>query len=144
MIGPVATNAGASRTIPVADAVDKTVGDVMLARPKTLPGDAQVRDVRAAFERPSVRTVLLAEGERFVGAIERDALPSAAPDTAPARDYVEAEPLTVTPAMPMTEAMSLLEARHEPRLVVLDEDGVTLRGLLCANGSATGFCVRPD
>jgi hypothetical protein len=24
----------------------------------------------------------------------------------------------------------------------LDEDGVTLRGLLCANGGSTGFCVR--
>jgi len=27
--------------------------------------------------------------------------------------------------------------------VVLDEDGVTLRGLLCANTTGTGFCQRP-
>ncbi len=139
----MATN-GASRTIPVADAVNKTVGEVMLARPKTLAGDAQVRDVRVAFERPSVRTVLLADGERFVGAIEREAIPEEAPDTGLAREYVVADPLTVTPAMPMIEATSLLEGRSEPRLIVIDEDGVTLRGLLCANGSATGFCVRPD
>jgi CBS domain-containing protein len=46
--------------------------------------------------------------------------------------------------MPMTEAMTLLEGRSEPRLIVVDEDGVTLRGLLCANGSVTGFCIRPD
>lgn len=116
----------------------------MLARPKTLPGDARVADVRAAFARPSVRTVLLADDGRFVGAIERDAVPVDAADSAPARDYIDADPLTVTPAMPMTEAMTLLEGRSEPRLIVLDEDGATLRGLLCANGSATGFCVRPD
>ena len=35
------------------------------------------------------------------------------------------------------------EGRSEPRLIVLDEDGVTLRGLVCANGSGTGFCIRP-
>lgn len=28
-----------------------------------------------------------------------------------------------------------------PRLIVLDPDRVTLRGLLCANRTATGFCV---
>jgi CBS domain-containing protein len=50
---------------------------------------------------------------------------------------------TATPGMPMSEAVKLLEARAEPRLVVLDEDGVTLRGLLCGNADATGFCVRP-
>jgi CBS domain-containing protein len=140
----VAANAGASRTIAVADAVDKTVVEVMLARPKTLSGDAQVREVRVAFERPAVRTVLLADGDRFVGAVEREAVPADAPDDAPARDYVDPDPLTVTPAMPMTEAMTLLEGRSEPRLIVVDEDGVTLRGLLCANGSVTGFCIRPD
>jgi CBS domain-containing protein len=138
----VATNA--SRTISIGDAVDKTVGEVMLARPKTLAGHARVRDVRTAFERPSVRTVLLADGERFVGAIEREALPVDAPDDAPARDYLEPDPLTVTPALAMTDAMALLQGRREPRLIVLDEDGVTLRGLLCANGSTTGFCIRPD
>jgi hypothetical protein len=44
----------------------------------------------------------------------------------------------------MSEAVSLLEGRDEPRLVVLDEDGVTLRGLLCAKDTtgAAGFCVR--
>jgi hypothetical protein len=42
----------------------------------------------------------------------------------------------------MRDAVALLEGRDEPRLVVLDEDGVTLRGLLCGNPTATGFCVR--
>jgi hypothetical protein len=42
----------------------------------------------------------------------------------------------------MRDALALLEGRGEPRLVVLDEDGVTLRGLLCADTAGTGFCVR--
>jgi CBS domain-containing protein len=127
----------------VDDAVGLTVGEVMLARPKTLPGDSPVATVRAAFARPTVRTVLLADGARFVGAIERSGLPDDASDDAPARDFVDAEPLTTTPGTRMSDALALLEGRSEPRLIVLDEDGVTLRGLVCANGSGTGFCIRP-
>ena len=127
----------------VKDAAGLTVGEVMLARPKTLAATSSVAAVRVAFERPTVRTVLLADGERFVGAIERTGLPADAPDEALARDYVEADPLTATPGMPMSEAVGMLAGRDEPRLIVLDEDGVTLRGLVCANGSGTGFCIRP-
>ena len=127
----------------VEDAARLTVGEVMLARPKTLPADSSVATVRSAFERPTVRTALLADGARFVGAIERTGLPADAPDEAPARDYVEADPLTVTPGMPMSEAVGMLGGRDEPRLIVLDEDGFTLRGLVCADGRGTGFCIRP-
>jgi hypothetical protein len=94
------------------------------------------------FERPSIRTVLLADGDRFAGVIERDGLPADAPGDAPARAYAQAEVRTVTPAMQVRDVVPLLEGRDEPRLVVLDEDGVTLRGLLCVNPTATGFCVR--
>jgi CBS domain-containing protein len=114
----------------------------MIKRPKTLGADALVADVRREFERPSVRTVLLVDGERFAGAIERDRLPLDAPDGARAAGFVDPDPLTTTPVMAMSEAIALLGRRREPRLIVLDEDGVTLRGLLCANGSGTGFCIR--
>jgi CBS domain-containing protein len=131
-----------SRRVSLAEAADRTVGEVMIRRPKSLPADALVADVRQAFERPSVRTVLLTDGERFAGAIERDGLPVDAGDDQPASSFVEPDPLTVTPELPMRDAVALLARRGEPRLIVLDPDGVTLRGLLCANGEATGFCVR--
>ena len=62
---------------------------------------------------------------------------------APARTYAETEPVTATAGMPITDAIKLLEARGEPRLIVLADDGETLAGLLCANETGTGFCVRP-
>jgi CBS domain-containing protein len=130
------------RTIALDDAVSMTVGEVMIRQPKTLPSDALVADVRRLFERSSVRTALLTDRERFAGVIERDGLPAEAPDDAWASDYVEADPLTVAPGLPIPEAVKLLEGRSEPRLVVVDEDGATLRGLLCVNTTATGFCVR--
>ena len=132
-----------SQTVPLADALAMTVGEVMIRAPKTLPADASVGEVRRQFDRPSIRTVLLTEGEAFAGVIERDGLPDGAPDDAAASEYVEADPLTVPPGLPISDAVKLLAGRSEPRLIVLDEDGVTLIGLLCANPSATGFCVRP-
>jgi CBS domain-containing protein len=132
---------GAS-TIPREQAVDMLVGDVMIASPKTVPVETLVGEVRQLLARPNVRTVLFGDDGTFRGALERDGLPADAADDEQAIRYADVEPLTVTPATPMNEAISLLEGRTEPRLVVLDEDGVTLRGLICANASATGFCVR--
>lgn len=131
-----------SRSVELADALELTVSEVMIRAPKTLPASASVGEVRQMFERPSMRSVLLADGERFAGVIERDALPAVVPADAPARPYARTDVPSVTPAVPMRDAVPLLEGRDEPRLVVLDEDGVTLRGLLCGNPTATGFCVR--
>lgn len=114
----------------------------MISRPKTLPGSALVADARLQFERPSVRTVLLADDGRFVGAIDRDRVPEDASDEEPATSYIDEQPTTVTPETTVSAAIELLRERSEPRLIVLDPDGVTLRGLLCVNSDATGFCIR--
>lgn len=114
----------------------------MIARPKTVPPQTLVGEVRRLLARPNVRTMLFADDGAFLGAIERDGLPAEAADDEPAIRYADLRPLTVTPATPMSEAISLLKDRAEPRLIVLDDDGVTLRGLVCVNASATGFCVR--
>jgi CBS domain-containing protein len=117
------------------------VGEVMISNPKTLPASALVGDVRRVFEKKNVRTVLLVDGEIFRGAIEREGLPAAA-DHEPALSVADRAPLATTPATAMRAALALLDGRDEPRLVVLDEDGVTLRGLLCADSAGNGFCVR--
>jgi CBS domain-containing protein len=138
----MATEAPKSRTVTRDEALGLTVGEVMIRAPKALPPHATVAEVRQAFEKPNVRTVLLADDGRFAGLIERDLLPADAPDGAPASSYLEPAPATATPQMPMPDAIKLLEGRGEPRLVVLDDDGITLRGLLCANATGTGFCLR--
>jgi CBS domain-containing protein len=128
--------------VTAEEVIEMTVGEVMMPGPKTHPADALVGDVRRAFEKPSVRTVLLADGGVFRGAIERDQLPEDAPADEPAAQYADTQPVTATPAMPISEAIKLLDDQPEPRLIVLDEDGATLRGLLCFNRSSSEFCVR--
>ena len=119
------------------------VAEVMIANPKTLPAGALVGDVRRVFEKKNVRTVLLAEGGRLPWRDRAGHGCRAAPGTTiAALPFADAEPLSTTPDTPMHEALALLDGRQEPRLVVLDEDGVTLRGLLCADSAGTGFCVR--
>jgi CBS domain-containing protein len=131
----------ANGRLPRDDVVGRNVGDVMIANPKTLPTDVLVDDVRRLLQSTSIRTVLLTENDIFRGAIERDTLPADAPDDAPARSYADPQPRAATPAMPMPDAIELLERRREPRLIVLDEDGATLRGLLCLHRGSDGFCV---
>ena len=128
--------------IPREQALPLTVGEIMIARPKTFRSDITVGEVRQAFEQSSQRVVLLVDGSTFQGAIERDALEPAAPDTAPAVALARRDVATVTPDTPLADAVEILDRNREPRLVVLDEDGRTLRGLLCFNQSSASFCVR--
>jgi len=125
------------------DVIGLKVADIMIPRPKTLPADSLVSDVRALLDQHAgVKTVLLAEDGVFRGAIDRHALPAEATDHEPASWYADHQPNVVTPGTPMLEAIPLLEGSREPRLIVLDEDGSALLGLVCAKPGAKTFCVR--
>ncbi|HEX6459733.1 MAG TPA: CBS domain-containing protein [Thermoleophilaceae bacterium] len=126
--------------IAVGDAADQAVADVMIKRPKTLPLEATVGDVRRLFENGSVQTGLLVDDGRFRGAIERPNVPDSAADDAPAIDFAITPTAKVHPSTPMSEAIALLDAESARRLVVVDEDGETLRGLVALNSSRSGFC----
>jgi CBS domain-containing protein len=121
------------------EATDLLVNDVMVRRPKTLPSDATVADLRAMFTNPRVQCALLADAGRFVAAIAPAELPETAGPDEPARSYARADIPTLGPDAPMTEAIALLEARGDFRLVVVD--GGELAGLLCLDRRGTTFCT---
>jgi CBS domain-containing protein len=123
------------------DAADRLVRDVMVHRPKTLPADATVGDLRRQFENPRVQTALLADDGRFAGAIAPSELPDSADAAEPARAYARADIPTLAPDATMAEAMALLDERGDFRLVVLNDDGGTLAGLLCLDRRGTTFCT---
>lgn len=116
------------------------VRDVMLTRPKTLPGNASVGDARRLFADPKVITAILVDGTAFVGTLERSALPSLLPDVAPVRSYARRGVPTTTPQRPVQEAIAAMDAGRSTRLVVLEDDRVTLAGLLCLDARRGGFC----
>jgi CBS domain-containing protein len=125
------------------DAAGRFVRDVMVRRPKTLPVDATVGDLRRQFENPRVQTALLADDGRFAGAIAPSELPDSAGAAEPARAYARTDIPTLAPDATMAEAMALLDERGDFRLVVLDGDGdgATLAGLLCLDRRGTTFCT---
>jgi CBS domain-containing protein len=117
-----------------------TVGDVMVRRPKVLQLDATVAEARVLFEKPSVRTIIIAEGEAFAGTVERSDVPEDARGDDPLRPLVRPGGPSVTPETLMTEAQAVLATVAIGRLVVLDADGITLRGMLCLKADGVRFC----
>lgn len=122
------------------DAAKKLVGDVMLRHPKTLRGDATVKDARAMFADSKVVSAIVADGTKFVGLLDRSDLPSLLAGDSPIRTFARRRIITTTPARPIEEAMEVLDERGLARMVVLEEDGVTLAGLLCLDLKRAGFC----
>ena len=117
------------------------VSDVMVSRPKTVPADATVAELRALFGNSHVVNALLVRGTEFAGSLDRDDLPVAAADDELATDYATLEVPAATPGEPMVAVLERLDALDIRRLVVLDQDGTTLRGLLCLGRDRSGFCT---
>src|SRR5690349_7483356 len=90
------------------DATGRLVRDVMVRRPKTLPADATVADLRRQFENPRVQSALLADDGRFAGAIAPSELPDSAADDELARAYARVDVPTLGPDATMEEAIALL------------------------------------
>jgi CBS domain-containing protein len=124
-----------------AEAEELTVGEAMLSRPKTLPANATVGEVRRAFSANTMRMVLLVDGGAFAGALVRGDLPDTADDAEPASAYASTDAPRVAPGVPVREALGRIEGADEGRLVVVDDDGVTLRGLICLKRAADTLCV---
>jgi CBS domain-containing protein len=131
----MATGACGNSAIPIQE--DLLVREVMVRRPKTLPASATAGDLRRLFSNAHVMTALLVDGDSFVGAVDRHALPSDLPDTAAARDVATSGDV-IAPDAPMASAVAELEARGTDRLVVLE--GSNLVGLVCLTKDRDGFC----
>lgn len=129
---------------PVVDApppmtAGSTVADVMLQRPKVLPVDAVVGQVRAALEDDHVHMALLARGPLLRGTIIRGDIPSTAPDAQSALRFARLSGRSVGPTAPADSVMRWLVTHQQRRLAVVDAGGV-LVGLLCLKARGTGFC----
>jgi CBS domain-containing protein len=123
------------------------VRDVMDAAPKTTPASLTVGALRAEFDGDAHhRMALLTEATVFLGAVERGDLPrDGAPDR-PVADFARRPEHVIGPDRPAEEALARLDSEAISRLIVLDDDGRTLLGLVCMDATRSHFCVaaRPD
>ena len=130
------------RLVAREDALDLTVERVMLRRPKTLPTTATLGEVRRLFTNQSIRAALLVDGPRYVSMVVRADIPAAAGDAEPALGHGNPDAPKVPPDTVVRDAVALLDDATENRIVVLDEDGETLRGLVCLRESVDAFLVE--
>lgn len=120
---------------------DRTVGDVMMTRPKTLGEDATIADARAVFTNPKVQTCpILGDDGRLLGELAREQVPGPEADDEPARLHADDDPPTIRPGASMQDALDRLRELDSERLCVIDADR-RLLGLLCMNGRHNAFCT---
>ena len=124
-------------------AADLRVRDVMYLAPKTMAAATTVGELRDEFaRRPGMRTALLTDGNHFLGAVERGDLEEAGDAHAPAAEFARRRPESIGPDDPAPDALARLDASDDGhRLVVLDEGGTVLAGLVCLNSARTHFCL---
>jgi predicted transcriptional regulator len=116
------------------------VSDKMVAAPKAMDAGGTVADLRAMFANPRIRTALLVDGAHFAGVVHRDAVTADVADDQPAGELARLDVPTIEPEAPLSDAIRILDAAGDNRLVVLDSDGRTLRGLLCLKSDRVSFC----
>jgi|SRR4051794_6696360 CBS domain-containing protein len=122
------------------DEAGGTVREVMMLEPRSVGPDTPMSEVRDTFASPSVKLMLVTDGERFLGTLGRDDLP--AEGDGPIAPHVRSDRPSLRPDDPVDRAMALVHEQGMTRIPVLAE-GDRLLGLICFNQSRSAFCVYP-
>lgn len=126
-----------------AELIGRTVADVVVRLPKTLPIDASITQARGAFADDHVRMLLLTENGQLKGTLLRTDLPDHLDGANAALPHSRVSGRTIPAETPAELARAILLALGQRRLAVLDADGFLL-GLLCLKRRLTGFCSDAD
>jgi len=99
---------------------------------------------RRLLARRAVKVVPVLAGQRYVGAVDRDALAGVDDDRIPLRELARDMLPVATATTPAHAALEALDAQGGTRLIVLDEDETTYVGLVCLRGDRRRLCVERD
>jgi CBS domain-containing protein len=111
------------------------VREALVSDPRVIAADASARDAAELLTHPHVKSALVTDGERLVGAVTLESIVAAVARgvdllSAFARDVADTEVATVSPDMPLNEALHLMAEQGLERLPVTDDGrllGVLLR-----------------
>jgi predicted transcriptional regulator len=103
------------------------VREALLPDPRVLRADAPAREAAELLTHPNVRSALVVEGDRLLGCVTLESIVAAVAQgvdvtSATVRDVCEADVLTVSPDMPLGEALHMMAEAGLERLPVT-EDG---------------------
>jgi predicted transcriptional regulator len=103
------------------------VREALVSDPRVLPADASARDAAELLTHPQVRSALVVDGDRLLGRVTLESIVRAVAGgvdllSAKAREVCETDVMTVSPDMPLGEALHVMAERGLERLPVT-EDG---------------------
>jgi predicted transcriptional regulator len=103
------------------------VREALLPDPRVLRADASAREAAELLTHPQVRSALVTDGDRLLGCVTLESIVGAVARgvdllAASVRDVCETDVMTVSPNMPLGEALHLMAERGLERLPVT-EDG---------------------
>jgi CBS domain-containing protein len=111
------------------------VREALVADPRVLPAEAPVRQAAELLTHPHVQNVLVTDGDRLLGSVTDETIVAAVArgedlTSARARDVCDGDVPTVSPDMPLDEALHLMAEQGLERLPVTEDGrlvGVLLR-----------------
>ena len=122
------------------DGAGPAIRDVMMREPRSVGPDTPIAEIRETFSSPSVKLMLVTDGERFLGTVTRDDLP--AEGDGPIEPHVLTDTPSLKPDDPVDKALALF-GEHELSRIPVVTDGDRLEGLVCVNKSHSAFCIYP-
>jgi CBS domain-containing protein len=120
------------------------ISAAVTARGKELSATSTVGDARALFASGSVHVVPVLSGAAYLGAVSREALRADLDPRTPVLPLASDTVPTATAGTPSPDAFAALDRTGATRLVVLDEDGATYRGLVCLRSDRERVCVDAE
>ena len=101
------------------------VREALVSDPRVLAADAPVREAAELLTHPQVRNVLVTDGERLLGCATVESIVAAVArgtdlGSATARDVLEPDFASVSPEMPLDEALHLMAEQGLERLPVTE------------------------
>ena len=102
------------------------VREALVSDPRVIAADASAREAAELLTHPHVKSALVTDGERLVGAVTLESIVAAVARgvdllSAFARDVADTEVATVSPDMPLNEALHLMAEQGLERLPVTDD-----------------------
>lgn len=127
------------------DLASSTVSAAITTRGKELSATDTVADARRLFGHRSIQVIpVLDAGGVYVGAVGRDAIRDEISTDAPLVAIASRNLPTALVGSSAADAFELLERHGATRLVVLEADGVTYRGLVCLRSDRERVCVDAE
>src|SRR4051794_37987075 len=102
------------------DQAGATVQEVMMREPRAVGPETPLADVRETFASPSVKLMLVTDGERSLGTLSGEDVP--AEGDGPIGPHVRADTPSVGPDDPVREALTLVHENGMTRIPVVAGD----------------------